>query len=54
MTMVDKIAKMLQVSNSSLKTALEQRLFITPRATSYYIPLTLLQAIENRDAMAKV
>jgi len=53
MTMVDKIAKMLQVSNSSLKTALEQRLFITPRATSYYIPLTLLQAIENRDAMAK-
>lgn len=51
--LLNVVSKLLQLDPNNLKTSLEQRLFVTNRTTSYQIPLTFEQALENRDAMVK-
>eukprot|EP01124_Arcella_intermedia_P033133 TRINITY_DN7861_c0_g1_i2.p1 TRINITY_DN7861_c0_g1~~TRINITY_DN7861_c0_g1_i2.p1 ORF type:complete len:1374 (-),score=438.93 TRINITY_DN7861_c0_g1_i2:103-4224(-) len=51
---LDHLCELLMVSSRSMEEALISKKFVGGgRTTSYSIPLTMEQAIENRDAMAK-
>eukprot|EP01125_Pyxidicula_operculata_P009495 TRINITY_DN3127_c1_g4_i2.p1 TRINITY_DN3127_c1_g4~~TRINITY_DN3127_c1_g4_i2.p1 ORF type:complete len:674 (+),score=109.36 TRINITY_DN3127_c1_g4_i2:155-2023(+) len=52
---LDEMGLLLKISDKKLKESLTQKfLQVTGRSTAYYVPLNLSQALENRDAIAKL
>lgn len=52
--LLEELVELWGVAKGLLKSSLEAREFSAGRGTAYKVPLSATQAIENRDALAKV